>query len=157
VLLPDKKPGLVDQLALDGDVALENQRSRVMDRVGHPALLDLRLQSAVQEVLWRQRKNIVELLLVVVEDIELGDRPLRACASCRSRGASEGCGRPSGSSQECHGPAIARACSSDRSRADRELAVDALLFVRTHGLLEGAPEVVTRHWADRMATTVGRH
>ena len=66
----DHEGGDVDHGLADGDVSLEDEDAGVVDRVGEVALLDERLQSALQELRSGQTEHIIELALVVLQETQ---------------------------------------------------------------------------------------
>jgi len=66
----DHEGGNVDSLFADSDVFLEDEDASVVDGVGEVALLDERLESALQELRGGQAEHIIELALVVLQQTE---------------------------------------------------------------------------------------
>jgi len=62
--------GNIDGLFADSDVFLEDEDAGVVDRVSEVALLDERLQSALQELRGGQTEHIIELALSVSQQTE---------------------------------------------------------------------------------------
>ena len=60
----DDKRGDVDDLLADTDVALADEHTGVVDRLGEAGLVDLRLEATLEEVLDLERQNVVEPAMV---------------------------------------------------------------------------------------------
>jgi len=63
----DNERGYVDDLTTDTDVTLADEDTSVVDRLGKAALEDLRLETALQEVLDLQRQHVIEPHAALVE------------------------------------------------------------------------------------------
>ena len=66
----DHERGDVDDLLADADVALLDQDTGVVDRLGEAKLVDASLETALQEVLNLQGKDVIELHAGLVEDTD---------------------------------------------------------------------------------------
>ena len=62
--------GNIDSLLADSDVLLEDEYAGVVNGLGEVALLDERLESALQELGRGQTEHIIELALVVLQQTE---------------------------------------------------------------------------------------
>ena len=62
--------GNVDHLLSDGDVSLADEDTSVVDGLGHSALEDLSLETALKEILIGQRQDEIQLVLVLREDTD---------------------------------------------------------------------------------------
>lgn len=60
----------VDDLLTNSDVSLGDQDSSVVDRSSQTQLEDLGLQSSLQEVLWSQSQDVIQLHLVLWQDTD---------------------------------------------------------------------------------------
>lgn len=60
----------IDDLLTNSDVSLGDQNSGVVDRSGQTQLEDLGLQSSLQEVLWSQSQDVIQLHLVLWQDTD---------------------------------------------------------------------------------------
>lgn len=60
----------VDNLLTNGNVSLGDQHSGVVDRSGKTQLEHLGLQSSLQEVLWSQGQDVIQLHLVLWQDTD---------------------------------------------------------------------------------------
>lgn len=68
----NEERGHVDNTPADADVTLTDEDSGVMDRLGKTSLEHLRLQTAVEELLDRETKDEVELLLLLGDEAHAG-------------------------------------------------------------------------------------
>ena len=66
----DNEGGDVNDLLADADVALTDQDTGVVDRLGKTRLEDLGLEATLQEVLNLQGQDVIELHLVLVQDTD---------------------------------------------------------------------------------------
>merc|ERR1712189_103359 len=60
----------VDNLFADADVALLDQHTGVMDRLGESKLEDLGLEATLQEVLDLETEDVIELHLILGQDTD---------------------------------------------------------------------------------------
>lgn len=58
----------VDNLLTNSNVSLGDQDTGMVDRSGQTQLVNLGLQTSLQEVLWLQGQNVIQLLLVLGQD-----------------------------------------------------------------------------------------
>lgn len=65
---PDSESRNVDELAAHTDVALLDEHSCVVDRLGKPLLVDLGLEAAFQELLGGKLENEIEFELIVSQE-----------------------------------------------------------------------------------------
>ena len=77
--LPNKESWLVDKLVLDRDVAVGNKSTSVVDRVCKSALVNLCLETAIHKIVDCERKDIIELLLGLIENTELCEAAKKSC------------------------------------------------------------------------------
>lgn len=66
----DNEGGDIDDLLANTDVALANQDTGVVDRLGKTELVDTGLQAALQEILNLQGQDVIELHARLVEDTD---------------------------------------------------------------------------------------
>ena len=66
----DHEGGNVNGLLANGDVALLDHDSGVMDGVSESALLDEGLESSLKELRGGQTEDVIELALVVLQETE---------------------------------------------------------------------------------------
>jgi hypothetical protein len=69
----DNERGNVDDLLADADVALADEDTSVVDRLGESELEDLGLETALKEVLGLEGKDVVETHARVVEDTDANE------------------------------------------------------------------------------------
>lgn len=59
-----------DHLLADGDVALADEDTSVVDGLGHAALVDLGLEATLEQIAVGQRQDKIELVLLLIEDTD---------------------------------------------------------------------------------------
>ena len=129
---------------------MRDQGTSVVNTLSLGGLVNLSLETTLEEVAWGEGKDIIELLLGLIEHTELRQTPQERStfedALCIVLWKHEKV--PGGLTDLGNGvmgapelPLVLQAELTD----DLELVVDALLLVRTHWLLEGTAEVVARH------------
>ena len=150
ILLPDKEGWLVDELIANLDLPVRDQGTSVVNTLSLGGLVNLSLETTLEEVAWGEGKDIIELLLGLIEHTELRQTPQERSTLedtlCivlwkheKVPGGLTDLGNSVMSAPKL--PLVLQAEFTD----DLELVVDALLLIRTHWLLEGTAEVVARH------------
>jgi hypothetical protein len=66
----DNERGNVDDLLADADVALADQNTGVVDRLGKAELVDESLEAALQEILSLEGQDVIELHARLIEDTD---------------------------------------------------------------------------------------
>lgn len=82
----DNEGGDIDDLLADADVALADQDTGVVDRLGQAELVDAGLQAALQEILNLQRQHVIELHARLVEDTDTDETANQGVAFEKSLG-----------------------------------------------------------------------
>ena len=139
---PDVEGGDVDQLVADADVALTDEDAGVVDGLGEALLVDLGLQTTLEELLGGELEDGVEIELVVGEEAvarhaaEEGGTLEDALGVLGVEGEERTGGLPEFGQGVLDAPDLALA--TEAVLADElELGVEALLLVGTAGRLEG--------------------
>ena len=159
--LPDEEAWLVDKLVSNGDVPVVDEGTGVVDALGKGVLVDLGLEAAVKEIGGSEGKDIIELLLGLIENAKAGKaaeksgtfedtlgvvfwKHEKVTSSLPELGNSV-MGTPEFS-------LVLKTVFTD----NLEFVVDALLLVWAHWLLESSAEVVACHLLKGQATTDNR-
>ena len=156
---PHEEGGHVHDLLSDADVPLADEHAGVVDGLGQAQLEDERLEPPLKHVLGRQGKDVIELVLTLVEEPEPVHSPHQSLrledALLIVLGQRKKLTRRLTELTQNHldPPELALVAESILSH-DLELAIEALLLERTARLLKGLANCATRKRRERASVGV---
>lgn len=131
-----------DHLLSDGDVALTDEDTGVVDGLSHTALEDLSLEAALEQIAISQGQDKIELVLVLIEDtntLEAAEQStsledasgIVGIEGEKSTGSLASLGK-----DKMHAPQLGLVLQTELSD-QAELVLETLLLIRTTGSVRG--------------------
>ena len=143
--------GNSDHLLSNGDVALADEDTGVVDRLCHTTLVDLGLEAALEQITISQRQDKIELVLVLREDtnaLETTEKGTSLEDTTRVVGVEGEKGTGSLASlgkDKMHTPQLRLVLQAELSD-QTELLLETLLLVRTTGSVRGAAVCISEKY-----------